>query len=308
MLSERFFEQILETDLIEDVFYSLADTPLRDEFAHPEQMREADTVVRTFYHGVLDEMRTFSPSPQVIDMLRMQEEIRSLKNFVKRRHMDMDIQPAESRFGDEAWERLWGGMLVDLPHYLQPVAEKGRAALQAQPQHLEVLEAAFDSACLRALCDTAHLTGSGFIVEYYRRYDTAKGVELLWRARGMGSAENIERLLVQDRQHDALFATLGSADMAQWPAALASDMDGLDSARLEAAADSERIREYVRAAERWLMGFARQAKYVAFGPERVFGCVLGLEAEADNLVLVIGGRANDIAPDLLRRHLKACYV
>jgi hypothetical protein len=36
--------------------------------------------------------------------------------------------------------------------------------------------------------------------------------------------------------------------------------------------------------------------------------MIGLEAEAYNIGVAAAGRANDIAPELLARHLRACYV
>jgi vacuolar-type H+-ATPase subunit C/Vma6 len=85
-------------------------------------------------------------------------------------------------------------------------------------------------------------------------------------------------------------------------------MDGIEPEELAAAGPVERVRAFVRAADAWLMAFARTAKYVPFGPERVFGCAVGLEAESYNFVLVLSGRANDIAPEMLRRLLRMPYV
>lgn len=308
MLRARFFEQILDMAEVDDVFYSLTDTPVRDEFGEVEDMLQADTKVRAFYDGVLEQMRIRSPSPRVIDMLRMQQEIRSLKSFVKRRGMDLEVSPVASRYGDEVWELLWEGEPTDVPPHFQPVVGAAREALASQPERPEVLDAVFDGACLRALCDAAGLTGSGFIVEYYRRYDTAKGVEMLWRARAMGLGEEVERLLIEGRQERALFAALEGADQEDWPAVVASAMPGLDGDRVAAAEGLERIQLFTSAGDAWLMALARDAQYVAFGPERVFGCAVGLMAEADNLVLAVGGRANGIAPDVLRPCLRACYV
>jgi V/A-type H+-transporting ATPase subunit C len=308
MLAASFFEQMLDMAEVDDVFYSLTDTPVRDEFGEVEDMLQADARVRGFYDGELERMRAFSPSPQVIDILRMQKEIRSLKSFVKRSSMGLKVPAVASRYGDEVWERLWEGQPTEVPPYFQPVIGTAREALASQPERPEVLDAAFDGACLRALCDAARLIGSSLIVEYYRRYDTAKGVELLWRARAMGLGEEVERMLVADRQDHVLFAAMEQTEPEDWPAAIASATPGLDTERVAAAEGLGRIRAFTGAGEEWLMAFARDARFVAFGPERVFGCAVGLMAEADNLVLAVAGRANGIAPDVLRPRLRTCYV
>ena len=308
MLPAGFFEQIIEMLELDDVFYSLTDTPMRDEFAHPEEMQDADPKVNAFYGGMVEELRSFSPAPEAIDALRLDGDLRGLKNFVKRRFLDMEISPLASRYGDEAWERLWEGRPTEVPQCFQQVLLRPREVLASQPERCELFEAAFDSARLRALCHAAQLTGCPFIAEYFRRYDTAKGVELLWRARMMESGREMEELFVEGRQDGALFHALVQADPEDWPALLASAMPGLETDGLAAAQGAERIQAFEAQADAWLMGFAHQAQYVAFGPERVFGCAVGLLAEADNLSLAIGGRANGIAPGLLRQHLRTCYV
>ena len=308
MLSASFFEQMIDMAEVDDVFYSLTDTPVRDEFGEVEDMLQADARVRAFYDDELERLRGFSPSPHVIDILRVQKEIRSLKSFVKRTQMGLEVPPVDSRYGDEVWELLWESRPTEVPSHFGPVVDRARETLAAQPERPEVLDAAFDGACLRTLCDAARLTGSSFIVECFRRYDTAKGVELLWRARATGLGEDVERLLIESRQNSALFAALAQADPEDWLGAIASEMPGFDTERVAAAEGPARIQAFTGAGEEWVMAFARDARFVPFGPERVFGCALGLRAEADNLVLAVAGRANGIAPDVLRPRLRTCYV
>ena len=124
----------------------------------------------------------------------------------------------------------------------------------------------------------------------------------------MGLGEEVERLVVEDRQNHALFAAMQQAVPGDWPAAIASEMPGLDAERVAAAEGLGRIQAFTGAGEEWLMAFARDARFVPFGPERVFGCAVGLMAEADNLVLAVAGRAHGIAPDVLHPRLRTCYV
>ncbi len=308
MVPASFFEGLLDAPSLEEVSHSLADTLFGDRFGGPEGLREADRTARDAYRGLMKEMQDISPDATVAELLLVQEQLRSLKNFVKRTRLDMPVSAPPSRYGEEVWERLWAGLDAELPEPFPAVVRRTRDALGSVPAHPGAFDAAFDGACLRALCDLARRTGSGFIAEYCRRYDTAKGVEFLWRGRALGLHQDVQRLLVEDRAEPELFAALRQSDLGRWPVLLGSALEGLDAGGLGAAQGPGRIRQFVRAADAWLMDFARAAKHVAFGPERVFGCLVGLAAEAHNLGLAAAGRANGIAPAILRPTLMACYV
>ena len=146
------------------------------------------------------------------------------------------------------------------------------------------------------------------MADYWRRHDTVRAAEFVWRARVSDLDEQVEDLLSEGRCEAGLFKDLRRAELADWPGLLAAALDGLRAGPITAAAQPEQLREFAREADRWLMDFVRGGKLVPFGPECVFGCLVGLEAEAHNMALVVAGRGNDIEPGHLRRSLRACYV
>jgi len=302
MAPAELFEGILQARSPDEIARRTADTLAANRLGSGEELRDAADAARQAYGEIMDELRRLSPETDVADLLLARRDLRSLKSFIKRR-MEMDVSALPSAYGEEAWERLWEGLRTDLPPLFRAVVERSREA--AAPK---TFDAAYDSACLSVLCEAAGETGSGFITEYWRRFDTAKGVEWLWRARALGFDEEVRRWVVEGRQDRELFAALLRAEEEDWPRLLELGMEGLEVAGVASARRAGRIRAFVRAADEWLMGFARRAKYVPFGPERVFGCLVGLEAEAHNVGVAVAGRANEIDPARLRLELRACYV
>ena len=300
------FEKALQASRPEDVLQELRASLTGEHLAGPGALREADAASRRSCRAVIEEMRRLSPQPRVADLLLLEQELQSFKSYVKRRHLGMDVPPVESRHSEETWEQLWAGAETDLPPAFAAVAQRTRSA--ARPESPGLFDAAFDSSALRALCETAEALGNEFIAEHFSRFDTVKGVELLWRARLLGMPQESQQALATGRRNRDLFMNLLRRDADDWPPLLAPAMDGLPVEDIASARSSVRIREFVRAADHWLMDFVREARMVTFGPERVFGCIVGLLAEAHNVGLVGAGRANGIAPDVLRPHLKATYV
>jgi len=308
MLNGDFFEGLVGAEGLEDVLSYLGESPMADEIRTQEDLDAVEPKVKALYAARIKELRDCSPDPDVVGLLELPGWLRSLKSFIKRTRMGMDVPPVESRWSDETWERLLAGLETDLPGVFVRAVERAGVAGGKLPESPAVLDAALDTEFLCAICEAAERTGSGFVSGYYRRYDTARGVEMLWRARALGMDEGVVSLYSHGRRDGELFAELARSGEEEWPRTVASRMEGI---RLEVPADAapaERTHLFAVASDRWLMDYARAAKYVPFGPERVFGCALGLEAEAYNSVLAVGGRASHVAPAVLRRHLRATYV
>jgi hypothetical protein len=255
------------------------------------------------------EIRRLLPAPAPARLLELQEEFMSFKDFVKRRFMDTEVEPApDSRDRDSLWERLWEGLETELPPWWREVALEAQAALRRAPDSPESMDAALDGLSLSVLCDEAERFGSLFIAEYFRRYDTVKGVEMLWRARIQGADEGILDALCGRRREAALFSALRRNGEEEWPELIGRALEGVSEDSLSGETGPKRAAAFVRAADSWLMEFVRAARYVAFGPERVFGYLVGFRAECRNLSVALGGRAAGLDGAKLRQRLQACYA
>jgi len=309
MLPAGFFRQLIAEPGLDGVMHRLTETPLGERLHRPEELRHADRHAAEHYSDCLDEMRRVCPDPRIADVLALPHDFVSLKNFVKRRQMKLDVgDGSPSRYGEETWDRLWADLPTRLPGCFREAAARGRAALGAAPERPEALDVAVDSVSLKALRESAEQLGNEFVTGYFRRYDTAKGVEMLWRARLQQAGEATERTIADGRCEEAVFRALLRMDEADWHEVLPVPMHGLGPGIHEPTKALARLRAFAKAADEWLMAYAREAKRVPFGPERVLGYLVGLEAELYNLKVAAAGRANDVPADLLEGRLRACYV
>jgi hypothetical protein len=307
MAPAALFERMVRAARVEDVARALRESLIGESLKAPERLKEADAAIRGFYEGLVDEMRRLCPDPRVADLFLLRRELQSLKGYIKRVRFGMDADSVESRYSDADWEHLLAGGDTELPPVFGQVLAQVRGVAGDRREPAGLFDAAFDGASLRALCAAATATANGFIAGYFRRFDTARGVEMLWRARLLGEPAEVQQAIAETRHDAALFRTLLSCDTEDWAGPLVAAMDGLRADGL-AGGDRAALRRFVAASDRWLMDYARSARFVPFGPERVFGCLVGLEAEAANLALAVGGKAHDIAADVLLAHLKAGYV
>jgi len=308
MLTAGFFESVLEAESLEGVLARLGDTTLGGAVAGTEDLARTDAIAREHYDGLTEDLRRCSPAADVLDLLALPLALRGLKSFVKREQMGLDVAPVASPYDDGAWDELWRDQAPELPLALRKAAQAACEVVRSDPKRPERLDEAIDSLCLTLLCEAAAATGSAWIAEYHRRYARARSVEMFLRAQARDDAEDAAPPPPADAESRSLLAELEGRPQEEWPQLLASRMDGLSTDGMAAAQGLARAREFARVADAWLMAFTREARLVPFGPERVFGCALGLEAERCNVTLAVGGRAAGIEPDVLRGRLRACYT
>jgi hypothetical protein len=308
MAGESALGRILQANGESEILSQAGDTLLGETLDREQDLRESEQDIAECYRSLMKELREISPDPGVADLVLVQRELRSLKNHVKREHMDLPVSSPPSIYESESWERLWQELATDLPAIFEKVMERTRDVPGFDPRDPVMFDSSFDGATLLALCEAAEGTDSEMAGEYFRRYDTTKGVEFIMRARTLGLGDEMTHLLLRDRHREELFTELQQYAPDAWPDILSSLLDGIRLEGMEEAEGIERTRAFVRAADRWLMELVRPAPLTAFGPDRVFGCVVGLEAESYNMRIAVVGRANDMNADELRDHLRVPYV
>lgn len=280
------------------------------------------------------------PDGTVTDFFGLQEECRLLKRYLKerleaRREGEPGARGAGAREaggGLETEASSWGEE-EEAPGrglWAEALARVERVLEETGPGEEEVpaawlVDLILDGALLEA--------ESALAEEMVRRWDAPGVAEVI---RGWAQfqcllvaarAQRWPRRLLLVRRHFGM--PLGEADWlepllepevepvvarARWRAALEAVLGGALSAEEgepRAPAEEGGAEEVQRVAARGdevLMGWVRRFRWVAFGPEPVFGHLWALRAEADNLKMVLGALEAGVSPSLIRQRLRPTYV
>ncbi len=310
MAPPEFYVRLLQAESPAERLSSLGGSLLADSDLDPDGLKDAESDIALFYRNLTEEIRDKSPFSHATDLLLWQRDLRAFRNHLKRNYLDLKVTEPDTSFSADFWDSLWNETAPEAADAFKYVAKKADKALAGEETDIAAFDAAFDSATLVALRRAAASTKSPLITEYWDRFDTAKGIEFLWRAKILNLPENILNILLEERVERDLLQDLSALDTVEWPDVLNSHLWGFETVPStgEKKSEIQRLREFVDSADEWLMDYARKAKLVAFGPERIFGAVMGLDSEAHNMRVSIVGRANKISADLLKKHLKAGYV
>ncbi len=310
MVASDFYDRLLQASQPSDILPGLGGSLLADIEINPGELKDSEAEIALFYRKLMGEIRDKSPFSDVADIILWRNDLRAFRNYLKRTLFELEVSEADTIYGEDFWASLWSETAPEAPDAFKYVAARTKDFYNSENSDVSVLDAAFDSAVLAALGNAAAGIKSPFISKYMRRYDIVKGVEFIWRAKILEMPENLRRILLSDRVIKDILIELDDTPINDWDEILDSHLDGFNFSELkgEGCSQIEYLRSFVNAADDWLMHLARDAKLVAFGPERIFGALLGLDVEAYNMRVAVVGRANGIAPDLLKQHLRTGYV
>jgi V/A-type H+-transporting ATPase subunit C len=308
MLPEGFFRDLLAESVPDGLLRRAGETVLRERVRTADDLYDVEHHAEEVWEELLQETRDICPTPLLADLFELEREFRSLKSYIKRTRFGLKADPVPTRYGDAEWEAVWNGYAPEVPQVFHEAARDAQQMAREAPDRADFMDSSLDVVCLAALRDVADRCGSPFIAEYFRHYDAVKGVEMLWRARQAGVDESAEALLWERRQEHDLFLMLSQAEEENWLDIVGSAFEGLQVTILDEGAGFGRLRAFVRAADEWLMAHARAARSVAFGPERVFGYLIGMRAELQDLKVALAGRALGVPGQVLAGRLRAVYV
>jgi V/A-type H+-transporting ATPase subunit C len=245
-----------------------------------------------------------SPSSLPVDLLLLQGDYLNLKSALA------GSSRFSFHFGLLSPEKLLTisqGDHADLPFSLREAETsfKGEAG-ELDPAILEIV---LDGAYLRNLLSIAGELKSELVTAYVQDRVLSYIVIILWRAaRQQQPLRRYQQYLLPIGDFNSIVAELSALpNTDSWPSVVGGEVGDILSEALKLTRD-EQISGFEVEVSHHLTHMARDGKMQTAGPERVFAFLVGLQAEIQNMKLVVNGRLNRIDQTLLKQRLKEGYV
>ena len=304
LLPREFFLNLIAQEHLGDLIQHLQDTFLRD-YLTPGTVWDdfSDICDRCFYEMALS-LKGDSPSSFPADLFLLQGDYLNLKNALT------GSSDFPFHFGLLTQDKLLTishGDYSDLPSSLIE-AETGITA-EAGEIDPAILELILDGAYLRNLLSIAHDLKSELVTAYIQDRVLSYIVIILWRAaRQQQSLRRYQQyLLPLGDLTPAVIDLSGMPNTENWPSVVGGEVGDILSESLELPRD-EQISGFELKVTHHLARVACDGKMQTAGPERVFAFLVGLQAEIQNMKLVVNGRLNRIDQALLKQRLRESYV
>ncbi len=331
LLDESALAELLEIDDAGERFARVRQTTLGVGLSPAAGWLETGTQLDRLFNERVAELGRACPDATVVDFFGLQEECRLLKRYAKSRLKAPEGEGlgAGANLQGEEPEAGWGSRLgweeaLGQAEGLRLEVRQGRPPTTGPTAWL--VDLMFDGVLLRAELALAEVIarrwGGDKVAEAIRWWVELQCLLVVARARRWPGRLPIVRryfgIPVVDSDWLVALYELEGTDAAaarlEWRNALAGALGGaLMVDEVEArppgpGGDAEEVGWLARRADEVLMEQVRAVRWVAFGPEPVFGYLWGLRSEADNLKAVEGGLQAGASSEMIREQLRPTYV
>ncbi len=316
LLKRDFFERLISLETHDDVFLSLSDSPLKDYFVHIERLYESERILEERYLNEIFEIRKLSPNPVLSDIFLIKYDFINLKNFLKEllAGIPREVSPFPhvgkgAGWGDSEWERLWKGGRTELDQVYEDAIKIVKENLSEKNQIPIIIDLALDNAYLCYLAYMVSKLDVPLINGYFEDYFTIKGTEVILRAiANRCDTEQISKIFLKGLMQKDFFFKLVKCPYEGWSGALLEIFPSKLVNEIFAGSPKNLFTRFERLTDNYLLRKLRPARFLTFGPERVFGYLCGLTTETYNLRLTIVGKVNRVNVGLIQERLREPYV
>ncbi|MFQ5714801.1 MAG: V-type ATPase subunit [Candidatus Scalinduaceae bacterium] len=337
LFTQQYFEKLMEMNTVDDIFKYIINSKLKDYFTSKENIYAFEQSLDAYFFDYINEIRLLSPITVVCDLFLLRYKFLDLKTFLKNRligipHELISFYILKSSDMEHLWSKKEKvpitGLEVDLfspeplPDSLEVLLNGVNNLKKALRENKEfsknntlwVIDLIMDNAYLCHLSNISEQISTQYIKEYLEKFIFINVIGSLARAVFTRcNTELLRKYFLQDYLNKTHFLNLLDLPIADWKEILKKELpaeivNNVISDKVEKDRSKLNLMRCEKLLANYLLDTIKLAKYITFGPERVFGYLCGLDVETYNLKLVIGGKINKIERQLLKDRLRNCYV
>jgi V/A-type H+/Na+-transporting ATPase subunit C len=314
LLDRGKIERMVEAKSADEALKVLGESEYADYLADLGSVHQFEKVLDAELRRIYLELRKISPDPELVGLFAKKFDYHNLKVLIKANKLsekrDELLVPDVGNINLTELIRAAGDDdYSNLPPRMRQAAEKIADAfrLEADPQLVDLL---LDRAMYEEILEWVDSTKSPFLKSYFTNLTDLLNIKTYLRVRRT------------NRPKDFLESALlpkGDVDMTklvQLGEPLEVLVDRLAYTRyakvveegIQTYQKTDTLTRYEKLADDFLINYAKQAKYVTFGPEPIVGYLLAKENEIKMIRIIMVGKINHLPTEEIKERLRDVYV
>ncbi len=314
LLSRARLERMIEAKDIQEVFKALNETEYANAVSEVSRGEDYEKILSSELKRVYNLMREITADQRVVDILALKYDYHNLKVLFKERELKSDLSHLYVPIGISDFSQvktafLEGDLREIEPEFKEAIegVEKDYEATQ-DPQRIDLL---FDRYYYEHLYRMAEDTGIELFINYVKDMIDFTNIRSSIRLKKQGKDPiffedviipngHLERERILFTLNDSVENIIQKFKNERISKEL---LMGLESYR-----ETNRLSDFEKHMDNYLMGLNRPSKYIVFGPEPIFSYIVAKEAEIKTLRIIMVSKLNKISPDATRERVRELYV
>lgn len=314
LLSRTRVERMVDANNIEDVIKILGETEYVNVLGGLERPEEYEKILSAELKRVYKMMYEVTKEDSVLDLLALKYDYHNLKTLVKEKLLKKDLEHIYIPIGTIDFQKLRTDYLAGNQRDIDP---KFKEALEAvmedfesnqDPQRVDIL---MDRYYFSHLYELAVKTDIPLFINYVKDLIDFTNIKTLIRVKKQNKdVKFLEEVILPNGRIDVKDLVLSLSDSLEGIMSKFKSYDISPEVRkgLESYGQTDRLSEFEKQMDNYLMDMNKSSKYVNFGPEPMFSYIIAKEAEIKILRIIMVSKLNKLSPDNIRERLSDLYV
>lgn len=314
LLSRAQIDRMIDADGIQDVFRILGETEYASEASKVQDFYNYEKVLSNELSRVYHLMREISVDQKVIDLLTLKYDYHNIKIMVKEKELNEDFSYLYLPIGVDDFKDI---KKLFLEGNLQDMKKEYQEAIEAvmkdftQSKDPGRIDMILDRYYFKQLSQLAADTDIPLFIDYVKDMIDFINVKSTIRLKKQGRNRNLmEEVILPGGNINKDSLLLSFQD------SIEEMMQKFKNHRistsllkgLESYEKTNRLTDFEKYMDDYLMNLNKSSKNIYFGPEPIFSYVVAKETEIKNLRIIMVSKTNGISPEAIRERVRDLYV
>lgn len=314
LLDKAKIDKIIDSSSSEEALKALSETEYSNYMSNINRPEDYEILLSDELKRLYNLMYSLSPEKSIIDIMALRYDYHNLKVMMKGKILKQDLFYLLIPVGTIPEEKLKQFFSSENYREISPIMREGITRAEKafeeekDPQKIDII---LDSFMYKEMLLKAEEINEDFIKNYLKISIDLTNIKTLLRAKKQNKERKfLEEILIEGGTIDK--KTLIGYEMESVDNIINklsyTNYEKIIRSGLEHYSKTNNISYFEKLSENYIMEFVKKAKYVSFGVEPLIGYIIAKETEIKILRIIMVGKLNNIAPEVIRERLRDVYV
>ncbi|SHH55897.1 V/A-type H+-transporting ATPase subunit C [Clostridium collagenovorans DSM 3089] len=314
LLDKSKIERMIDSASADEVLRILSETEYANLMSDVKRAEDYELLLSKELKRVYSLIYEISPDKTIIDIMSLRNDYHNIKVLLKGKALDKDLDyllmPDGNMDVNELKSAIQSGDLRDLnPMAKMAIEEVNKIFADTKdPQQIDII---VDRYMFAHMLDMAKTTKMDFLIDYVKITIDFTNIKTLIRVKKQQKDVKFLREVLIDGgtiSLDKFTISLNDSLENFMSKIRATKYFDIIKVGIEEYISTNKLTALEKICDNYIMDYIKKAKYITFGAEPLIAYVLAKETEIKIIRIIMVGKLNNIAPEVIRERVRDVYV
>ncbi|MCY6959036.1 V-type ATP synthase subunit C [Clostridium brassicae] len=314
LLDRAKIERMIEGNSAEETFKILQETEYGTLMNNIKRPEDYEIILSEELKKLYSFMYEIAPDKNLIDIMSIRYDYHNIKVLLKEKALNKELSylliPVGTIPVDEMKDYVLTDENKDLAPLMRDAIEETEAAFEEtkDPQQIDII---LDKYMYKDMFSRAEKLQESYLLEFLNKNVDLINLKTLLRVKKQNKSRKfLEEVLIEGGklEKEVLIDMLNGSNENIVSRLQYSDYNEIIKAGMDEYLQSGKLNVLEKLSDNFIMDFIKDSKYVSFGIEPLLAYIFAKENEIKIVRIIMVGKLNNIAGDVIRERLRDIYV